>query len=553
MSQTTDVLDINNVGAIINQKYSLFNNNTGSDPGFEVPINSGKHSIFASSFWISGIDGGGLLNGAFQTYNELDFRGGVSAKFQRVWKIDLTTIHDHQTNYANSGYVMPYVIEFWPAHGDTTLGEDFYMAPFYDVNSNGVYEPTLGDYPKIKGDQAIWWFMSDDTTHASFSQRMGIDIHCMAYAFDCGDSAVDNSVFIDYKIINQSTSTYQDVWIGKYIDFDIGNSQDDFIGTSVRDGVFYSYNANSFDGGASGYGNHPPAQGCMILGPHQDPDGEDNPGPNFSNNYHVPVDTALMHNGVVYRGQGINYGDGIIDNERLGLTRTMGVSSGSSFPTSEPVSPAGYYYFLKGIWQDGTTLSHGGDGYPAANPVNSKFMYPDTSDLQFWSTDGDTVPTWSEITALHSAGDRRMMGSTGPFTMTPGYEDSVTFIYVFGRDYASSDPLESVNIMLERARTIRSYLDNCCIPCSKSLSTNEIIKPDNVLVYPNPSADKFTITSATLPDRINVYNNIGQLVLTTTSTSVSTELDLTNLGSGVFYATIEFKDNSITKTLIKTE
>src|SRR5699024_9232717 len=35
----------------------------------------------------------------------------------------------------------------WPAHGDVSRGQDYYLAPFYDNNKDGVYNPDDGDTP----------------------------------------------------------------------------------------------------------------------------------------------------------------------------------------------------------------------------------------------------------------------------------------------------------------------------------------------------------------------------------------------------------------------
>ena len=47
-------------------------------PKYEIPINSGKNSLFASSLWIGGVDAGGNLKVAAQTYRQsgVDFFAG---------------------------------------------------------------------------------------------------------------------------------------------------------------------------------------------------------------------------------------------------------------------------------------------------------------------------------------------------------------------------------------------------------------------------------------------------------------------------------------------
>jgi len=73
------------------------------------------------------------------------------------------------------------------------------------------------------------------------------------------------------------------------------------------------------DGGRPGYGENPPAIGCDFFeGPYQDADGIDNVGPFFDEatqtNVVPSVVDALANGGIVYKGIGIGYSDGIIDN-----------------------------------------------------------------------------------------------------------------------------------------------------------------------------------------------------------------------------------------------
>ena len=45
----------------------------------------------------------------------------------------------------------------------------------------------------------------------------------MAYAFnEPADSALNNTIFLHYQIINRSTDTYDSVYIGFFDDIDIG-------------------------------------------------------------------------------------------------------------------------------------------------------------------------------------------------------------------------------------------------------------------------------------------------------------------------------------------
>ena len=74
-------------------------------------------------------------------------------------------INNHILNYQSPGYIIPNDILNWPAHGDTTLGNSLgmlpYIAPFIDVDNDDIYNPSQGDYPCIKGDEAVYIVMND--------------------------------------------------------------------------------------------------------------------------------------------------------------------------------------------------------------------------------------------------------------------------------------------------------------------------------------------------------------------------------------------------------
>ena len=171
-----DYLDTNNVRAAI-----ICNADFGwdfSNSQYEVPKGSGKHPLFCGSLWIGGYHNGGLRMAA-NTYrqNGIDFWPGpldttnasitipVSNQWNQLWKITSNQINQfiQQWNLGNvqsGAFIPPTVILNWPAHG--TGNQAKYLAPFVDVNGNGIYNPVLeGDYPLIKGDQMIWWVIND--------------------------------------------------------------------------------------------------------------------------------------------------------------------------------------------------------------------------------------------------------------------------------------------------------------------------------------------------------------------------------------------------------
>ena len=117
------------------------------------------------------------------------------------------------------------------------------MAPFSDRNGDGIYNPFEGDYPEIRGDQALFFIFNDDRgPHLeSTGKKLKIEIHGMAYAFDLpGDSAFKNTVFLNYKIFNRSQNTYDSTLFGIYTDIDLGYFGDDYVLCDVERNMYLS-------------------------------------------------------------------------------------------------------------------------------------------------------------------------------------------------------------------------------------------------------------------------------------------------------------------------
>ena len=64
-------LDINNVRARLMTGGDMWYNLGNLQASYEIPINSKKHSLYAGSCWIGGIDGNGQLKVSAQLYRSL--------------------------------------------------------------------------------------------------------------------------------------------------------------------------------------------------------------------------------------------------------------------------------------------------------------------------------------------------------------------------------------------------------------------------------------------------------------------------------------------------
>ena len=563
-------LDLNNINARLGL-YSLFNDVENGLPSFEAPKGSGANTIYAANLWVAGknldsayvnaeiygsllasnnsLTGFGSRSGPVMNspaFSEYDYQ------WDRLWKINNADLVYHQNNWNVNGYQPTEVIANWPAHGDTTKGQAYYLAPFVDNNNDGVYNPLDGDYPKIKGQQAIYNIYNDVRAIPGSGSSMTTEIHYMAYAYHCpSDSALYNTIFVDYTIYNRSNLTYDSTYVGMWTDFDIGNSSDDAIGCDVARSTFYSANGDAVDenaNGSNGYGNYPPAQGVTFLqGAKQDADGIDNP-------FTEIIQDVIDSNGTPYTGLGTGFGDGVIDNEYWGMEMFKYYVGGNS-PTSAPNLSSNYHNYIARFWADGSPIVYGGNGYfTGGGTVPTKYLFPGNSDPLWYGTKGvvATPSNW-----IGGIGDVRGLGSTGPFTFEPDSSIEITLAFVFGRDYQTTGAQAGVVVMQERIDSIRHYFNTDFVSAcggSVPVSVKESLEKNTALsVYPNPFVNELTVNyklqnnNATL----TIFNLIGESIYTTTLSENSTQLSLTNFDKGIYFIKIIDGENSLTKKIVK--
>ena len=541
--------NLNNISARVDHR-GLFQDVANSISAFEVPKGTNQNSIFAANLWVAGKNQDSVYSNS-ETFNaqltygrsgpimdSIFYKKYYDYDWDRVWKIYANDINNHINNWNNAGYTPPQVFLDWPAHGDVSKGQAYNLAPFIDNNGDNIYNPYDGDYPKIKGQQAVY-FIYNDMREKYSNKPMRSEVHGMVYGYHCpSDSAIYNTVFLDYTIYNRSNLTYDSTYIGMWADMDIGGYSDDAIGCDVARSTFYTYNGDSIDesaNGSQGYQNYPPAQGVTFLqGAKQDNDGFDNP---FTQN----IQDVITFNGTPYAGLGTGFGDGITDNEYWGMEYFM-------FPDNiSPVTNLSYYNNLKGILPNGTKMVWGG------GTISAKHLFPGTSDPLWYGTGGiATTPTnW----VGGGAGDVRGVGSTGPFTFEPDSSVTITLAYIFGRDYQTTGNQAGVVVMQERIDSIQSYFATDFVSvCGGALSVNDINEQENaLLVYPNPFNNELTISyelennSATLI----IYNLVGEQIKTQSILKNITVIDLTNQPNGIYFITITDGVNRVSRKVVK--
>lgn len=556
----------NNVRTLIETPGTMWQDRARGVGAYYVPNpgpgQTGPSSIFAGALWMGGIDPAGNLKLAAVEFRQdgNDFWPGpltidgsaevtapVCAQYDEHYYMSRSMVELHRlyfqrvaddaangTNtvsdppFDQEPYSIPEEIRNWPAHGDESLGQDFFLAPFEDNDQgNGtpnLYEPELGDYPwydldqseedclnrnreapiPLFGDQTLWWVFNDKgNIHTETgSQPIGMEIKAQAFAFNTQDE-INSMTFYNYTLINRGTQTLQNTFFGQWVDSDLGGAEDDFVGCDVQRGLGFCYNGDDNDednGAAIGYGVQPPAVGVDFFeGPYQDSDGMDNPGPDSDSlQTFISYNAAAAGDGIPYAGIGIGYGDGVVDNERYGMRRFVYYNNTLDPVNGNPSNPEHYYNFLRGIWKNGDVMTYGGNGTDAgAGAIQAQYMFPGGSDPVFWGTNGiDPGSTsWTEEGEENDPDDRRFMQSAGPFTLTPGDYNNITVGVVWTRAN-SGGAFASVNQLRTVDDKAQALFDNCFRildgPDAPVLTAQELDK--EVLLYINneiPTSNNF--------------------------------------------------------------
>ena len=433
----------NNIRAVVSNIGNNFTTASGS-AGFLVPFSGegSPSSIFTQSIWIGGLDPGGNLKLAGQTFEftegETDYYPGpllndgdsdlmTCSDWDKVWKVTRFQIEHHQADFADNGIIDQPIaaIMAWPgldnphflqyngfSFPDVTYG----FAPFFDLNGDARYNPLDGDYPYVPQSTIL----PEEITYTVFNDAGGlhlesmgvpiqIEIHQVNWAFYCSDEEVlNNTLFTSNRFIFKGVEAINDTYVGIWTDFDIGCSEDDYFGSIPQLNTIYAYNADTLDGvlpgSCSGFGipydSFPPAQGLTVL--------------------NQTLDGTLITN---------NFPE-------------------APLGASDPNNALEFYELLQGNWKDGSPLTYGGNGYQTGMDTN--FIFPDLP------TDSSG---WSMLTAGLAGRDLRGIARVKIGDLLPGRVFSIDMAHVWVRE-DSLDYLGNVTALYEKIPDIQSFYDN---------------------------------------------------------------------------------------------
>lgn len=493
------------------------------DPFTEFPKGECKTTLFNANLWLGGKDNTDSIRTACGTYGFsgtdfspgsldttngfFDSTGNDLLDLDKIWKIKRADIEEYiqawnNGSVSNGTYTIPEAIATWPGNGKGRSSR--HLAPYFDRDQNGSYEPQKGDYPIIKGDEMLFWIMNDAGSHGETDGLpMGMEIHASAYVYSCDSladsdslAALNYTVYFNYKIINHSNRNYTDFIAAIWVDGDLGNYSDDYIGCDTTGNYGFFYNSDNIDEGLRGYGENPPMFSTVLL-------------------------SEKMH--------------------------TFGTYANDFSFIGNPITKEHYYGYLNAQWKDGSPYTYSGLGYQTGGPTRYLFSGNPFDPAQ-----------WSEVKTPNTPGDRRLLMSTAPIVLPVGGTKQFSFAFVFSWDRSgpngatTSWGLNEKYIRQAKAQYVSpSYFQSC----ESQVPDAFWPVPENAAIgfYPNPAGDQANLDifspQADLLT-ISIYDMNGKRVAMLRNLEVvagnnTLPLDLSHFTNGLYVLRLENSDQTL--------
>lgn len=485
-------------------------------------------AIFAGGLWMAGRDSDGVIKVSAQQYGRnverFDYLPGPlrtdglafgnCTDWDRFFVANQEEIQEYLSDYdpdTPGSIPIPDRIAGWPATGNPFFEEihgfslpeaPHPMAPFWDEDADGIYDPRKGDFPLIAGEEAIWCVFNDavfGVNRDSYSTPILAEVHLMAYATVSEDSDLHRTTFYDYSIYNRGQADIVDFYAGHWIDTNLGCRFDDLPGSIPAQNLFYIYDSKKTD---SNFCN---------------PDTIPTNGPSPVNIYQV-VNTNI--------DEVSNIEDPLMHSM---ISPILPLFDG--LPALRlPSRPEEYYHVLQGRWADGQPISRGGIGYH------------EQSDTTLFAFDGglhDSVP-WLSCNwgyPINFSDFYQEIYSTGPYYLKPGEVAQFTLAVTTTSDMVFPDAVcpdrEAIRTVGSKIKTF--YDENMSTSVLTSTFDQPVTRSLDLRIFPNPTSGEITFE---LPMKrrikeIEVLDFFGRVHRTIRAVGNRTTFDL-NLPAGTY-------------------
>jgi hypothetical protein len=531
-------LDGNNISADVQINGTFFRDS--SDAGFRITTQPNPQiaTIYVEGLWMGGFDNNGDLRvaaGEYTSNSQNDYAGGPilfdngqmtfdCENYDQLWEVYDYEIQQHIADFADNGVVNNIIpnIFGYPGHNNLFF-ENFNgfslpntshgLAPFFDNDNDGNYNPTAGDYPLPESvhpnaipSHLIWGIFNDAGVNHTQSGGMALntEIHQTIWSFNCAENEIlNNTVFTSHKIINKNSTTIDSMFIGSWSDMDIGCYTDDYLGSIPEMNTYYWYNEDAMDGttgtqcngGIPTFGYNPPVQAVTIL-------------------------NQEMDNFIYYA------------NSSLGITYLI-----------TPQTPLDFYTYLTG-WFPYTAepLTYGGSGLGGSQLA--KFAFPDhPNDISGWSMAQSNLPF----------SDRRSLANIKVGTFEPNQSITITKGYTFYKD-ENLDHFSSVDLVYDNTPILQQMFDdNFESACTFVVSDKNVLEESSIQVFPNPTTD---ILNVKMEDpalaNFSIFDIYGKKVLEKNGVNQpEVQLSTSSFSQGVYFLRIEMEGKKMMMKFIK--
>lgn len=265
------ILDYNQSSATISDGGTFFQNSDNGTAGYEFPKNSNRFDYFGMQIWMGGrtaIDtflvlGGQPGLGKDEQNGPILSNGNYSTpEYQNRWSQGIWEISQAEIDLFNEWWLCmngvfsedcvdnvetPSIelynkLENWPATGNVSLGEPYWLLPFWDRNSDGFYDINDGDYPIIKGCKSVFLIKNDDLPTKTYSGTESMEIQTLYEFYQINtefNEEINQATFLNVSTTNFSDLVYEDFSIGVHLD--PTNISERYLGFDPVEGITYYY------------------------------------------------------------------------------------------------------------------------------------------------------------------------------------------------------------------------------------------------------------------------------------------------------------------------
>lgn len=431
--------------------------------------------MFEMTYWIGGIQSGNQQVRVSYRHNAptcsflpgpLSNQGTVIAGneqlWNRIWSVSYADLWHHRYDWESDGIVNKAItaIYSWPGKGNphftgyTGLLLPALTAPFYDQNGDGIYNPDHGDYPHpehvaagVLAGQMTW---SVSNTMGTYSNEANytptpFEIAHTVWALPGNDNnLLNNTLFFSRDILLKGSVAYDSVFFGQWERPAVGSLSNDAIGSSPEKATTYYYKLSDTD----------PAYPDEVS---------------YSGNFPALASTCLSH---PLRAVSI------MNHPAMGTHAPI---------TTFPTLPIEYYYYMNGLWRDGSPQ--------VFNGAAQQFAY---------SGDITAADSWTMYNYPPPYGERLAISAIYLGSMAPGERRHIDQAWSFHRK-PNSNHLLNVSFLLDRVDTLSHLWANGPLSCT----TDHCLPAEEQCVWPGDANNNGIVNQYDIFPIAAAYNNTG--------------------------------------------